>query len=88
MLIAQRDVSLTRGSDVPRLGIAASRKVGNAVARNRIKRGVREWFRAHRDALPRAADVVVIARPSAAALRGAAIVESLIDLERRAGVRS
>lgn len=33
------------GSDETRLGIAASRKVGRAVARNRIKRAVREFFR-------------------------------------------
>ena len=29
----------------PRLGITVTRKVGNAVRRNRIKRLVREWFR-------------------------------------------
>lgn len=49
-----------------RLGITASRKVGKAVVRNRVKRWVRESYRrlAARGSL--AADVVVIARPSAA----------------------
>lgn len=51
----------------PRLGLAVSRKVSKrAVERNRIKRVVRESFRAEREALP-ALDVLVIARSSAAA---------------------
>ena len=50
----------------PRLGLAVSRKVSKrAVARNRIKRVVRESFRLRRTRLP-AVDVLVIARSSAA----------------------
>ena len=50
-----------------RLGLAVSRKVSKrAVQRNRIKRVVRESFRAEREVLP-ALDVLVIARNSAAA---------------------
>ncbi len=50
-----------------RLGITASRKVGNAVVRNRVKRWVRESYR--KLVAPPAAtrDIVVIAKPSAAA---------------------
>lgn len=47
-----------------RLGITVTRKVGNAVRRNRIKRLVREWYRhtqAHRGTLV-GCDLVVIAR--------------------------
>ena len=56
--------AMTRGTE-PRLGITASRKVGNAVVRNRIKRMVREFFRHHQHLLePR--DIVVIARSAAA----------------------
>lgn len=45
-----------------RLGITASRKVGSAVVRNRIKRLIREFFRRHYEDLPPSLDIVVIAR--------------------------
>ena len=49
-----------------RLGLAVSRKVSKrAVERNRIKRVVRESFRAEREGLP-SLDILVIARTSAA----------------------
>jgi ribonuclease P protein component len=51
-----------------RLGLVVSRKVGNAVARNRVKRIVREWFRRGRGGTEGAFDVVVIARSGAAEL--------------------
>jgi ribonuclease P protein component len=44
----------------PRLGIAASRKIGNAVVRNRAKRLVRELFRAHKPLIP--IDIVFVPR--------------------------
>lgn len=56
------------GADRSRVGISASRRVGNAVVRNRIKRGIRDWFRRERGALPENVDLVVIARPKASRL--------------------
>lgn len=70
--------------DAKRLGISASRRVGNAVVRNRVKRGVREWFRGHRTMLPPGVDLVVIARRPAAELDATAIASSLDALARRA----
>jgi ribonuclease P protein component len=46
----------------PRLGITASRKVGCAVVRSRIRRLVREAFRATRDLFPSDLDLVVIVK--------------------------
>ena len=48
-----------------RLGITVTKKVGNAVVRNRIKRLVREWMRLH-GWVPAGWDVVVVAKDSAA----------------------
>ena len=43
-----------------RLGIIASKKIGNAVARNRAKRRIREVFRQIRHRIEPALDIVVI----------------------------
>lgn len=45
-----------------RLGVIATRRYGNAVARNRAKRLLREAFRARQDRLPPSVDIVLIAR--------------------------
>jgi ribonuclease P protein component len=50
---------------VGRLGITVTKKVGNAVVRNRIKRLVREWLRVH-GWVPDGWDIVVVAKDSAA----------------------
>ncbi|MBI5974967.1 ribonuclease P protein component [Staphylococcus sp. H16/1A] len=44
-----------------RLGISVSKKLGNAVTRNRIKRSVRECFKVHKQNVI-AKDIIVIAR--------------------------
>ena len=67
---------------VCRLGLSMSRRVGNAVVRNRWKRLVREAFRLQQEKMPAGLDLVV--RPR----RGAqptfdAICDSLPKLARR-----
>ena len=48
-----------------RLGIVVTRRLGNAVARNRIKRVCRECFRHWPDLLPDGVDLVIVARQGA-----------------------
>jgi ribonuclease P protein component len=48
-----------------RMGVTASRKLGGAVHRNRVKRLVREAFRRHKLLFPAGLDVVFIAKKSA-----------------------
>ncbi|SDB37344.1 ribonuclease P protein component [Desulfonatronum thiosulfatophilum] len=48
--------------DGTRIGIAAGRKIGNAVQRNRIKRLIRESFRLERSIFPANADIAIVAK--------------------------
>lgn len=70
-------------SGVVRLGISVSRRVApQAVARNRIRRRVRESFRAQRELLP-SHDFVVQARPAAARASTGELREALDLLWQR-----
>src|ERR1039457_4312340 len=55
------------GSSLTRIGITASRKTGNAIARNRCKRLIREFYRRNKG-LFIASDYNIIAKPGAAQL--------------------
>ena len=46
-----------------RLGLAVPKALGNAVVRNRVKRQLREAWRASLDEVPSGRDYVLIARP-------------------------
>jgi ribonuclease P protein component len=62
-----------------RLGITVSKKVGTAVARNRIKRQVREAFRRLKALFPPGLDVVFVAKRNAV---GAGSDEVAWEIER------
>jgi len=69
----------------PRLGISVSRRVGNAVTRNRVRRRLREIFRRTRPQLSIGeARLVINARPSCAAAAFSELLEDYRSAVSRA----
>lgn len=79
-------VALVASSPTPsptgRVGLTVTKRIGNAVTRNRIKRSAREWLRRH-GWVPAGQDVVFIAKETAAAHDGAELGADLGRLTSR-----
>src|SRR5215213_9102307 len=77
-----------RADGDPRLGLAVPKSLGSAVTRNRLKRQLREAWRARLDDVPPGRDYVILARaglPEAADSRGLDwLVERIDEVLRRA----
>ena len=70
---------IIRDSGPSRLGTTVSRKVGNAVVRNRCKRQLKEFFRCVRQFLNPSLDLSILARPGAAKLTSQQVNKELLD---------
>jgi len=66
-----------------RLGLTVSRKVGNAVCRNRIKRFLREYFRQNRHCFEKPIELSVIAKRNAGKVTINDIVQELSFLKKK-----
>lgn len=77
---------LENGLGYPRLGLVVSRKFGNAVARNKWKRRIRDIFRRHKHAAG-GRDIVVLPgkRDEAKRADHEELKEALLALLRRTG---
>ena len=58
-------ISRKNGLSRTRLGVTVSKKVGNAVKRNRVKRRTREFFRLYKAFFPSSYDIVIAAKKGA-----------------------
>jgi ribonuclease P protein component len=70
--------------DVSRLGVTTTRRLGNAVVRNRARRLVREAYRKHQEALPGGFDFVVVVRHKLLALKSTELEPVLLEAAQKA----
>lgn len=70
----------------PRLGVVTSGKIGNAVARSRARRLLRETFRTHQHDLAQPVDLVLVARNSIVNKNFSGVEKDFLETLRRAGL--
>ncbi len=69
-----------------RLGITVSKKIGNSVKRNRVKRLIRESFRLSQQQICQGYDIVAVGRSAAVGVKRQQIQASFLQLLQRAKV--
>ena len=69
----------------PRFGVTVSKRVGNAVARTRVKRLLREALRRRKGLVPAGMRVVAVARPNALGLHLQEVIAEITRLLARLG---
>jgi ribonuclease P protein component len=74
------------GQDHFRIGLSVSKKIGNAVTRNRIKRLIRQFFLEHENSVAQDNDYVIIARKPVSEMDFNQVTSSLEHVLKRANV--
>ncbi|MCR8643007.1 ribonuclease P protein component [Paenibacillus sp. N1-5-1-14] len=69
-----------------RLGISASKKIGNAVVRNRMRRCIKEVIRLNKELLTNGYDYIVIVRKPAAEMSYQELEKSIKHVIRKASL--
>ena len=75
----------TRGKKT-RVGLTATKKIGHAVQRNRLRRQLREIYRLHETSFARGYDLVVVARSRAIGADYAALERAYLSLAAKLGL--
>ena len=88
VFVSRRAATPNEAPPPTRLGVTVTRKIGNAVARNRIKRLVRDVFRCNRASLPAGLDIVWVAKQQAATAGHAEVLADFEALVRRGELTS
>jgi ribonuclease P protein component len=70
----------------PKLGVVTSKRIGNAVARNRARRLLRESFRLHQHEFSQPVELVLVARNSIAGRDFAGVEKDFLATLRRANL--
>lgn len=78
---------IARGSEATKLGIIVNHKFGNAVARNRVKRKIREAFRSLYGRLSENLEIVVMPKGPANRAKMPDILNDLSSILHRAGIK-
>lgn len=80
--------ALENGLDSCRLGLSVSKKMGNAVVRNRWKRLIREAFRKNHDQFSAKVDMVIVPQRGATKPDAEELARSLVKLVAKIERRS
>lgn len=73
-------------SDMNRIGITVSKKLGHAVVRNRIRRRLREIYRLNEDQFQPGWDIVVVARSRCVDADFTSLTKAYLSLAAKAGI--